>query len=568
MANQGKSIDATAIAQQPSQPSFRGTIPASNSGISLRWIVLAGLAGLTTLSAIAPVLANPLPLPLTPAQLTAQLPISAPILYVNSALGQDIPTGGKTDATAFKTITYALQQAQPGTVIQLSSGSYTKDSGEVFPLRLKSGIILRGDEPNKGTTTTIIGGGSFVSPTFASQNITILAAENSEIRGVNVTNPLSRGTGIWVESSNPTITNCTFTYSAREGIFITGTANPTITDSVFLKNQGNGISIARTAQGLIRNNIMQDTGFGLAIGGTSTPRLENNQITQNQDGIYINDSAQPVLRGNSILNNQRDGIVATVNAKPDLGINGDDGNNTVRNNAKLDVNNAGSQEISAIGNNIDPKKISGKVILLAKDTGVPIDDPIAGPTDIKGHWAEAFIKQLAAKNIIAGFPDGTFKPEAPVTRAQFAAIINKAFSPAPRRNAVEFSDVSTSFWGYSAIQTASKGGFMAGYPGGLFKPEQRIPRVQVLVALANGLQYGEGNVSILAKYQDGNTIPSYATKFVASATQRRIVVNHPNLNLLNPNREATRAEVAAFVYQALVNAGKAEPISSTFIVNP
>ena len=109
---------------------------------------------------------------------------------------------------------------------------------------------------------------------------------------------------------------------------------------------------------------------------------------------------------------------------------------------------------------------------------------------------------------------------------------------------------------------------MAGYPGGLFKPDQQIPRVQVLVALANGLQFGEGNVSILAKYQDGTAIPSYASGFVASATQRRIVVNYPNLSLLNPNREATRAEVAAFVYQALVNAGKADPISSSYIVNP
>ncbi|MBD2326058.1 DUF1565 domain-containing protein [Alkalinema sp. FACHB-956] len=567
MANQGKSIETTAIAQQSSPLSPRRNPPQCHAGASLRWIVLTSLAGLTPLAVISPVLANPMPWGFSTETLTAQLPSNAKIIYVNSALGQDTATGG-TEVAPLKSITYALQQAQPGTVIQLASGSYTKDNGEVFPLILKPGIILRGDEPNKGTTTTIIGGGAFVSPTFARQNITLLAAANSEIRGVNVTNPLSRGTGIWIEGTNPTIVNCTFANSVREGIFITGSANPTITDSVFLKNQGNGISIARTAQGLIRNNIMQDTGFGLAIGGTSTPRLENNQITQNQDGIYINDAAQPVLRGNVITNNQRDGVVATVNAKPDLGITGDDGNNTVRNNTKLDVNNAGSQEISAIGNNIDPKKISGKVVLVAKDTGVPIDDPIGGPTDIKGHWAEAFIKQLAAKNIIAGFPDGTFKPEAPVTRAQFAAIINKAFSPAPRRNAVEFSDVSTSFWGYSAIQTASKGGFMAGYPGGLFKPEQRIPRVQVLVALANGLQYGEGNVSILARYQDGNTIPSYATKFVASATQRRIVVNHPNLNLLNPNREATRAEVAAFVYQALVNAGKAEAISSTFIVNP
>jgi S-layer homology domain len=88
------------------------------------------------------------------------------------------------------------------------------------------------------------------------------------------------------------------------------------------------------------------------------------------------------------------------------------------------------------------------------------------------------------------------------------------------------------------------------------------------VALANGLGFGEGNTAILSRYTDGSAIPSYATGFVASATQRQVVVNYPTLNALNPNREATRAEVAAIVYQSLVNAGKLPAIPSNFIVKP
>ncbi|MEB3292535.1 MAG: DUF1565 domain-containing protein [Synechococcales bacterium] len=495
----------------------------------------------------------------------AQIPAGATVLYVSSALGQDSATAGTNEATPFKTITFALQQAQPGTVIKLASGSYTKDSGEVFPLRMTPGVSLLGDEPNKGSTTTIIGGGALISPTFARQNVTI-AASTGEIRGVNVTNPLSRGTGIWVEGVSPAIVNSTFANSVREGIFVSGGSNPTIEDNVFLNNQGNGISIDFNAQGMIRNNIMQDTGFGLAIGGTATPLVEGNRITNNQDGIYLNKSARPKIRKNVITNNRRDGVVITASAQPDLGTTGDEGGNTIRNNGKLDVNNAGTLEVSAIGNNIDAKKIAGKVIFVAKDTGEPTDTTTFA--DVKGHWAESYIVRLAAANVITGFPDGSFKPEAPVTRAQFAAIVNKAFTPAPRRAAVEYSDVAKNFWGYGAIQTASRGGFMAGYPGGLFKPEQRIPRVQALVAIANGLEFGAGNVAILAKYKDGSAIPSYASGAIAAATQRRVVVNYPNLAELNPNREATRAEVAAFVYQALVNAGKLAPIPSPYIVNP
>lgn len=47
--------------------------------------------------------------------------------------------------------------------------------------------------------------------------------------------------------------------------------------------------------------------------------------------------------------------------------------------------------------------------------------------DIQGHWAQSFIQSLAARGVIRGFPDGTFRPDEPVTRAQFAAMIRQAF---------------------------------------------------------------------------------------------------------------------------------------------
>ena len=548
-----------------------------NGGRIARTLGLGGLVGgmLAIPALLQSSIAEALPTHAVQAPAVFQLAQGANVLYVNPVLGQDAPTTGKTEATPFKTISYALQQAQPGTTIQLSSGSYTIESGETFPLVMRPGVTLRGDEPNKGTTTTIIGGGSINTLSFARQNVTIMAATDSAIRGVNVTNPLSRGTGIWVESTNPVIANSTFSNSKREGIFLAGTANPVIESNVFLKNEGNGISITRASQGRIRGNLMQDTGFGVSVGGTSTPILENNQILSNQDGVYINDNAQPVLRGNVISNNRRDGVVVTMNGKPNLGTQENNGNNIIKNNADNAINNSGSQEVLAIGNSLDVKKIYGNVIVVAKDIKDPdVINPIdnGGTTvafaDVKGHWAEGFINQLASRNVISGFEDKTFRPDARVTRAQFAAIINKAFSPAPRRAAINFKDVPTSFWGFSAIQTASRGGFMAGYPEGTFLPEQQIPRVQVLVALANGLEFGNGDQSLLSRYVDGSTIPSYAMPFVASSTQRQVVVNYPNLNTLNPNREATRAEVAAFVYQALVNSGKVSPIPSNFIVKP
>ncbi|WP_066384483.1 DUF1565 domain-containing protein [Anabaena sp. CA = ATCC 33047] len=531
------------------------------TGITALLFVIAGFmltpsqvnAGTANQKAIAPTV-------------TAQVPTTAPVIYVNPETGTDTTGAGATAATPYKTITFALNQAQPGTVIQLAPGTYNRDTGEKFPLILKPGVTLQGDQSTQGQGILIIGGGFYTSRTFARQDITILANDNTAIAGLTVTNPNQRGTAVWVESSNPTIRNNTFTNSVRDGVFVTGTGNPKIENNIFVKNTGNGLSITKSAQGEIRNNLFQDTGFGLAIGGNSTPLVIENQIVQNQDGLFISESAQPILRQNIIQNNKRDGIVATINAQPDLGTNENPGGNLIRSNTRYDVNNATrSNRILAIGNDIDQKKIFGQVDFVA----ATVEQPVSGTgfTDVAAnYWAKNYIEALAAQNIIAGFPDGSFKPNDPVTRAQFATIITKALTPPAKRAPIDFRDVSRNFWAYPAIQAAYSSQFVSGYPDGTFKPQQEIPRVQALVALANGLGLTADNQNIISIYADAAQIPNYAVGPVAAATSKQLVINYPNINQLNPNRPATRAEVAAFVYQALVNAGRAQPLPSSYIV--
>ncbi|MFQ4139308.1 S-layer homology domain-containing protein [Nodosilinea sp. PGN35] len=180
-------------------------------------------------------------------------------------------------------------------------------------------------------------------------------------------------------------------------------------------------------------------------------------------------------------------------------------------------------------------------------------------TDVgSSYWARPFIETLAAEQIIAGFPDGTFRPDQPVTRAQFAAIVRNAFNQPRSRTAPRFSDVSNSYWANAAIADAYGQGFLSGYPNGAFQPEQQIPRVQALVALANGLNYNpQGSLNqVLSVYRDAGQIPSYGEGPVAAATENRLVVNYPNVDTLQPQRTATRADVAAFIYQALVAQGR------------
>ncbi len=189
--------------------------------------------------------------------------------------------------------------------------------------------------------------------------------------------------------------------------------------------------------------------------------------------------------------------------------------------------------------------------------------------DVQGNWAQACIQDLASRNIISGYPDGSFRPSSPVTRAEFAAMTRKAFPNADRvRSTTQFADVASNYWAYTSIQEAYQTGFLSGYPGNVFSPNQNIPRAQVLVSLASGLKYtptGAAAATLNANFDDASVIPSYANSAIAAATEKRLVVSYPNARLLNPNQLASRAEVAAFLCQALAGPQQASLVPAQYI---
>ncbi|WP_373537397.1 S8 family serine peptidase [Microcoleus sp.] len=187
-------------------------------------------------------------------------------------------------------------------------------------------------------------------------------------------------------------------------------------------------------------------------------------------------------------------------------------------------------------------------------------------SDISGHWAENFIEALAAGNIISGFPDGSFKPDDSLNRAQYAALLVSAFSPIPKRLATNFIDVSASFWARSAIERANRAGFLSGFPGLKFGPNQNLTKTEAIVSLVNGLELKGGNPDVLKVYTDRSQIPNFALSAAATATALKIVVNYPARDRLSPQRDITRAEISALIYQTLVAINRARAIDSPYIV--
>ncbi|MGD1850240.1 MAG: DUF1565 domain-containing protein, partial [Cyanophyceae cyanobacterium] len=186
------------------------------------------------------------------------------VIYVDSRAGNDSNLG--TFGTPVRTITQAIANVRPGMVIQLVPGTYSAETGEQFPLEIPQGVTLRGSETSQGQGIEIIGGGRFLSRTQAGQSVAVVLSQGAQVKGVSVSNPNTRGTGIWVEGVRASVLSSTLSGSHREGLFLAGNADVTVQNSIFYQNGGNGIAITKGSRGLIAGNVFESTGYGLAIG--------------------------------------------------------------------------------------------------------------------------------------------------------------------------------------------------------------------------------------------------------------------------------------------------------------
>jgi hypothetical protein len=185
--------------------------------------------------------------------------------------------------------------------------------------------------------------------------------------------------------------------------------------------------------------------------------------------------------------------------------------------------------------------------------------PITGFKDVPSDfWAGAYIGELSRRGIITGFDGELFKPNEPLTRAQYASLLGKAFGKPKQRQGITFQDVPENYWARSSIDDAIQTGFMSGYSEGDFRPDQQIPLHQLQVSLAAGLrlQPQAPASQTLAVFRDANELPKWSQEKVAAAVEAGLVTGYPSTQELTPNRVATRADAAALIYQALVKEGR------------
>ena len=179
--------------------------------------------------------------------------------------------------------------------------------------------------------------------------------------------------------------------------------------------------------------------------------------------------------------------------------------------------------------------------------------------DVKGHWAKSAVNNMGSRKIIEGIGGGLFEPDREMTRAEFAAVIVRALGLQPEKGAAPFTDVSESDWHSAFVKTAQSYGLIDGYPDGTFRPDDPITREQAMTVLARakeltGLKaklHDGADEAVLQAFADAAEVSGWAVAGIADNVRAGIVTGR-NGTEIAPKAHVTQAEVAVMVQRLLV----------------
>ena len=183
-----------------------------------------------------------------------------------------------------------------------------------------------------------------------------------------------------------------------------------------------------------------------------------------------------------------------------------------------------------------------------------------GFSDIEGHWAAAPINELARRDALNGYEDGTFRPGELITRSEIACILDNLITwstdSALAANQSGFKDASQiPAWALNAVTLVRAQGLIQGYPDGTFKPQNLITRGELAVLTVRMLEKAGWDGRTKTGAQNPVSInlaqiPSWCRSAVKQNVELGIM-NGREEGRFEPEQSATRAEVATVFYRLL-----------------
>ncbi|GIO14964.1 hypothetical protein J19TS2_45190 [Cohnella xylanilytica] len=172
--------------------------------------------------------------------------------------------------------------------------------------------------------------------------------------------------------------------------------------------------------------------------------------------------------------------------------------------------------------------------------------------DTANHWASAAIAQAVSSGIANGYADGTFRPNEAATRAEFIAMLSRAFGLAGSSADLPFADEIPA-WARPYIASAVSQGIASGYSDRTFRPSGKLTRAEMTVMVVRALGLKTDSTAAVS-FSDGDRIPAWARPAIAAAYAAGIV-GGTGSNAFEPGKEATRAEVVSLLLAAIRTKG-------------
>lgn len=177
----------------------------------------------------------------------------------------------------------------------------------------------------------------------------------------------------------------------------------------------------------------------------------------------------------------------------------------------------------------------------------------------KTYWGFEYIADLAERGVIKGYEDGSFKPEATVSRSEWAKMMVDAAGLQANDNKVYFTDTQ-GHWANKYINAASN--YLLAYTDGSYRPDQAATREDVTVAMVKLKGYNTSDVDYsYLNFRDNDSISNYAKGYVAVAIKNNLITGFED-NTFRGQDTLTRAEAATLMYRAF-KLGNADKVTET-----
>jgi len=163
-------------------------------------------------------------------------------------------------------------------------------------------------------------------------------------------------------------------------------------------------------------------------------------------------------------------------------------------------------------------------------------------------YYQAPMEKLTSWDVLSGYPDGELHPERPVTRAEFVAMVNRAYgydNPGP----TPFTDVPESAWYADDVGIAYNMGYFSGTTPTTASPDMELTREQAMVLLAHNMRL-EAEPGEVTQFTDGRDFSSYSKGYVKAAVKQGLISGFPD-GSFQPRSPITRGQMSTILSNAL-----------------